>query len=153
MKSDYLKRKQPSSKSLINLVSRQVEDKKHLANTNGKDSKAIFLLVCLLIIYKDQFEDIFYNRFKSKNILKLSTSYTIIKHRVKYIKVGDNIELETHNNNYIANEAKSITQLLQYFLFYWQIIIQFATTIMQFELSTALATYDKRFLAHSMVYK
>lgn len=87
------------------------------------------LFPCLFaypIIHEEHFEDILHNRFKPENILKLSTSFATIKPRVKYIKVGDSIELATHEDDSTAGEAKSITQLLRCFLLYGQIIIHFA---------------------------
>lgn len=80
--------------------------------------KAISFLIHFLIIYKKLFNNILYNQFKPENILKLSTSFTSMKPWVKYIKVGDNIELPTYENNSMAKKAKSITQLLQFFLIY-----------------------------------
>ena len=116
------------------------------------DPKAISLLVRFPTIHKEHFEDILHNRFKPENILKLSTSFTTIKARVKYIKVGDSIELATHEDDSTAGEAKSITQLLRCFLLYGQIIIHFAPLTVQLELSIALAAYVDRLLGHSMVY-
>ena len=114
--------------------------------------KAISLLVRFPTIHKEHFEDILHNRFKPENILKLSTSFTTIKPRVKYIKVGDSIELATHEDDSTAGEAKSITQLLRCFLLYEQIIIHFAPPTVQLELSTALAAYVDLLLGHSTVY-
>lgn len=65
--------------NLTNLVSKQVESRSFLENTNVMDLKAITLIICFPIIHKEHFEDIFYNYFKPKNILKLSTSFTTIK--------------------------------------------------------------------------
>lgn len=42
----------------------------------------------------------------------------MIKPCIKYIKVGDSIELATHKNNFMASEIKSIIELLQRFFFY-----------------------------------
>lgn len=70
------------------------------------DPKAISLLVRYPTIHKEHFEDILHNRFKPKNMLKLSTSFAIINLRVKYIKVGDSIELATHEDDSAAGEAK-----------------------------------------------
>ena len=100
--------------SLTGSVSGQVEGAGYLGNTDGMDPKAISLLVRFPTIHK---KDILHNRFKPENILKLSTSFTTIK-TVKYIKVGDSIELETHEDDSTAGEAKSITQLLRCFLLY-----------------------------------
>lgn len=100
---------------------------------------------------KEHFEDILDNRCKPENILKLSTSLTKIKPWVKYTKVGDSIELATHEDDSTAGEAKSITQLLRCFLLYGQIIIHFAPPTVQLELSTALAVYVDRLLGYSMV--
>lgn len=116
------------------------------------DLKAIFLLVGFPTIYKKRFKDKFHNRFKPKNILKLSTNSTTIKSWVKYIKVRDNIELATYKDNLTAGKVKSITQLLWCLLFYRQIIIYFTLFIMQLELSIALVTYISRFLSHFIVY-
>ena len=123
-----------------------------MGNTDGMDPKAISLLVRFPTIHKEHFEDILHNRFKPENILKLSTSFTTIKPRVKYIKVGDSIELATHEDDSTAGEAKSITQLLRCFLLYEQIIIHFAPPTVQLELSTTLAAYVDRLLGHPMVY-
>ncbi|MCJ1346539.1 hypothetical protein MMC31_004757 [Peltigera leucophlebia] len=99
--------------NLTNSVSGQVEGGGYLGNNDGMDPKAISLLVRFPTIHKEQFEDILHSRFKPENILKLSTSFTTIKARVKYIKVGDSIELATHEDESTAGEAKSITQLLR----------------------------------------
>lgn len=98
--------------SLTNFASEQVEGRGLLGNTDGMDPKTISLIICFPTIYKKHLEDILYNCFKLENILKLSTSFTTFKLRVKYIKMGDSIELAIHENNSTANEAKSITQLL-----------------------------------------
>lgn len=98
--------------NLSNSVSGQVEDKGSLRNTDGIKPKAISLIVCFSTIHKKHFKDILYNRFKLKNILKLSTSFTTMKPHVIYIKVGDSIELATHEDNFTASEAKSIIQFL-----------------------------------------
>lgn len=66
--------------------------------------------------------------------------------------VGDSIELATHEEDSTAGKAKSITQLLRYFLLYRQIIIHFAPLTIQLELSIALAAYVNCFLGHSMIY-
>ena len=116
------------------------------------DPKAISLIICFPTIHKEHFEDILHNRFKPKIILKRSTSFTIIKLCVKYIKVGDSIELATHEDNSTASEAKSITQLLRCFLFYGQIIIHLAPFSVQLKLSAALAAYVNRLLGHSIFY-
>ena len=138
--------------NLANSVSELVEGGGSLGNTDGMDPKAISLIVCFPTIYKEHFEDILYNCFKPENILKLSTSFITIKSCVKYIKVGDSIELATHENDSTISEAKSITQLLQYFLFYGQIIIHFTPFLIQLELSAALAVYVNCFLGHSIFY-
>ncbi len=123
-----------------------------MGNTDSMDPKTISLIICFPTIYKEHLEDILHNRFKSENILKQSASFTTIKLHVKYIKVGDSIELATYENNSTANEAKSITQLLQYFLLYGQIIIHFMPFLVQLELSAARAAYFNRLLGHSMFY-
>lgn len=94
---------------LISLVSRHVEDRSYLRNINGIDFKTISLLICFFTIYKEYFEDIPYNQFKPKNLLKLSIIFTIIKSCVKYIKMEDSIELATHKDNSITGEPKIIT--------------------------------------------
>lgn len=73
------------------------------------DFKAISSLIYFFTIYKNYFEDIFYNRYKHKNILKLLTSFIIIKPCVKYIKVGGSIELASHKDNSMTGETNSIT--------------------------------------------
>lgn len=138
--------------NLTNFVSGQVKSGGFLGNTNGMDPKAIFLIVRFPTIHKEHFEDILHNYFKPKNVLKLSTSFTTIKPRVKYIKVGDSIELATHEDDSTAGEAKSITQLLPCFFFYGQIIIHFAPLLVQLELTAALAAYVNCLLGHSMFY-
>ena len=138
--------------NLANSVSGQVEGGGSLGNTDCMDPKTIFLVVCFPTIHKKYFKDILHNRFKPKNILKLSTSFTTIKLRVKYIKVGDSIELATHKNNSTTSETKSIIQLPQYFFLYKQIIIHFAPFLVQLKLSAALAVYIDRLLGHSMFY-
>ena len=70
-----------------NSVSGQVEGRGSLENTDGMDRKAISLIVRFPTIHKEHFKDILHNCFKPENILKLSTSFTTIKPRVKYIKV------------------------------------------------------------------
>ena len=138
--------------NLANSVSGQVEGGGSLGNTDGMDPKAISLIVYFPTIHKEHFEDILHNRFKPENILKLSTIFTTIKPRVKYIKVGDIIELATHEDDSTASKAKSITQLLRCFLLYGQIIIHFAPFSVQLELSAALAAHVDRLLGHSMFY-
>lgn len=138
--------------NLTNSISGQVEGGNSLRSTNSTDPKTISLIVCFPTIYKKHFEDILYIRFKPKNILKLSTSFITIKPHVKYIKLGDNIELATHQNNSTASEAKNIIQLVQSFLLYMQIIIYFAPFLVQLELSSALATYIDRLLGHFIFY-
>ena len=124
-----------------------------MGNTDGMDPKAISLIVRFSTIHNEYFEDILHNPFKHKNVLKLSTSFTTIKPWVKYIKVGDSIELATHKDDSTAGEAKSITQFLRCFLLYGQIIIHFAPFSIQLKLLAALATYVDCLLSHSMFYK
>lgn len=73
------------------------------------DPKAISLLIYFSTIYKNYFKNIFYNRYKYKNILKLLTSFIIIKPYIKYIKVGDSIELTTYKDNLMTGKTNSIT--------------------------------------------
>ena len=87
-----------------------------------------------------------------ENILKLSTSFTSIKSRVKYIKFGEEIELATREDDLLVTEVKSVTQLLSYFLLYGQVILHFAPVMVQFNLQSGLAAYVDRLLGHSMVY-
>lgn len=134
------------------LVSGQTEGRGYAGNTDGMDTKAISLLICYSIIHKEHFEDILHNRFKPENILKLSTNFATIKPWVRYIKVGDSIELATHKDDSTMGEAKSIAQLLWCFLLYGQIIIHFAPPTVQLELSIALAAYVDHLLGHFMVY-
>lgn len=66
--------------------------------------------------------------------------------------MGDRIELETHEDNSTAREAKSVPQLLQYFRLYGQIMIHFAPFLVQLELLAALTTYVDCCLSYSMLY-
>lgn len=98
--------------NLTNSISGQVEGGSSLGSTDSIDPKTISLIVCFPTIDKKHFEDILYIHFKPKNILKLSTSFITIKPHIKYIKVGDNIELATHQNDSMASKAKNIIQLV-----------------------------------------
>lgn len=89
--------------NLPNSISKKFESGCSLENTDNMDPKAISLMILFLTIHKKHFKDILHNRFKPKNILKLSTSFTIIKLYIKYIKVRDNIELATHKDNFTAS--------------------------------------------------
>ncbi|MCJ1345527.1 hypothetical protein MMC31_003734, partial [Peltigera leucophlebia] len=79
--------------SLTSFVSRRIEGRGSLGNTNGMEPKANFLCVRFPTIHKKHFKNMLYNRFKANNIMKLSPSFTTIKLAVKYIKVEDSTEL------------------------------------------------------------
>lgn len=98
--------------SLINPIIKQDKSRKRLAITNGIDLKAIYMLISFLIIHKKHFKDIFYYSFKLKNVLKLLTSFIIIKSWINYIKLENSIKLAIYGDNFLTDEEKSITQLL-----------------------------------------
>lgn len=116
------------------------------------DPRAVSLLVRFPTIHKEHFSDILHNRFKPETILKLSTSFTSFKSRVKCAKVGERIELAIREDDSLVTEAKSVTQLLRCCLLYGQIILHFAPVMVQFDLESGLAAYVDQLLGHSMLY-
>ena len=73
-------------------------------------------------------QDIKKNKFKSENIIKLSTSVKYTREAAKSLKISTNkLEIETKEEDYTTADAKGIILLLQAFHIYAQIFI-FLTT-------------------------
>ena len=68
--------------------------------------------------------DIKKNKFKSKNIMKLSTSIRYTRKAAKSLKIGTNsLEIEAKEKDCTIADAKSIIPLFQAFYIYTQIFI------------------------------
>lgn len=72
------------------------------------DSQAVFLLFYFPTIHKKHFSNVLHNFFKPEKILKLFTSFILIKLRVKFIKVGKDIKQATYKNDLLIIEIKNV---------------------------------------------
>ena len=70
------------------------------------------------------FYDIWKNKFKVINILKLSTDFESLTEDKKFWNVVDR-EIQSVNDNRVPDDIKSINHLMKYLIVYFQIILQF----------------------------
>ena len=88
--------------------------------------------------------DIKKNKFKYKNIIKLSTSVRRIRKAAKSQKISFNgLEIEVKKEDCTISDTKGIILLLQAFHVYTQIIIFLATLGIKPQLQLALGKYAK----------
>ncbi len=84
------------------------------------------------------------NKFKLKNIIKLSINIKYIKEATKSLKIGINsLEIETKEKNCIIIDVKDIILFLQVFYVYTQSLIFLIAMGNKLQLQLVLGRYTK----------
>ena len=91
--------------------------------------------------------DIKKNKFKPKNIMKLSTSVRHTIEVAKGLKISSNgLEIETKEENCTTADTKGIIPLLRAFHIYTQILVFLAASGIKLQLQLAFGKYAKHLI-------
>ena len=113
----------------------------------GEESHFVPLMHEYRSVDTQYIRDIKKNKFKPKNIMKLSTSMRHTREAAKSLKIGTSgLEIEAKEENCTTADAKGIILLLQTFHVYTQILIFLAAPGIKLQLQLALGKYAEHLM-------